>query len=129
MLIVHFIIASLVIAAMGGFGVYAWYVSRTVIQANAIMDKPSIVSNAETLWQKIDAKLLGWKTIVLTWLAGVFGIFSQIPADTINTWTALPWANVVDQKIAAFIAIGLTFFASFTHAIGLKQAAQSNPAE
>ena len=124
-----FLIIVLALVVVGATGLYAKYVTDKVTLANSTIDKPAIVDNAEGWFQKIDAKLIGWKTIILTWFASVFGVVAAIPSETINTWTGLPWANFVDQKVAAGIAIGLTLLSSVTHANGLQIAASAQPTD
>lgn len=81
-------------------------------------------SGIQWIWTKI----MGWKTIILGWLASLAGAFTLIPADTINAIGNAPWATVVEQKWAGIITIACTLLIPLTHALGMKKAAETPPA-
>lgn len=122
------VILGLLVAATAGF-FYVRYVSGHLAIATDAIGKVNIVASADGLWAKIQAKLIGWKTIILAWIAGTVQLVAQLGPDVVSGWKDLPWAQVFDAKIANWITIGCAILIPLTHSLGLKQAALAPPVD
>ena len=106
---------------------YATVVRRHLDVVATALDKPAMVDEAEGFWARLNARLLGWKTIIL---AAVAAVTQAVPAFLdayLPTIKDAPWAQVVDGKVASWISFGCVLLIPLTHAIGLSKAAVTPP--
>ena len=122
------LILAILVAVTAGF-FYVRYVSGHVTTATDAIGKANLVAAATTFWGKINAKLLGWKTIILAWIAGVVQLVAQLGPDVVSGWKDLPWAQVFDAKVANWITIVCAILIPLTHSLGMKQAALAPPVD
>lgn len=121
-------IMAVIIVALIGF-IYCSLIQQKIHLANTLIDKPALVANAQGIFAWIDAKLHGWKTVILAAIAGLAQVLGSLPADVTAGWKELPWASVVDAKLANWITIACALLIPLTHAYGLAKAAVTPPVD
>ena len=125
------ILAVAVLAVAGYFYVAA--ISGKLAIANAAINQPALVANAQGIVQLIGAKLSGWKTVILAWIAGFVQLLQALPSmlsdDMLHQWQQLPWASVIDAKVANWITIGCALLIPVIHAQGVAHAATTPPTD
>lgn len=75
-------------------------------------------------WALIKAKFAGYKTVVLSSIAGVFPMLPSA-LDELKDYTG--WAAFLEQATANKVAAVCAALAMITHAIGLENAAKAKP--
>lgn len=95
---------------------------RTYRYVAGVQDK--IDSGAVEGWAWIWAKLDGFKTVILSGLAGVFPMLPSL-LDQLHAFTG--WSAFVKQDTANMITAGLAVAAMITHAAGIESAAKAIP--
>lgn len=115
-----------ILVAIAGY-FYVCAISGKLSIANAAINKDALVANAQGIVAKIGAHLSGWKTVILAWIAGAVQLLQALPGmlsdDLLHQWQQLPWANVVDAKVANWITIGCALLIPIIHAQGVAHAA------
>lgn len=117
--------ALVLVVAIG----YVWYVLGHLAKANEIVDKQALVDDAQGWWAKLNAKLFGWKTIILGWIAAGTQAVSFLLTQDFSPFKDLPWTMVFEQRVANWITFACAALIPITHALGLKAAAQIPPTE
>jgi|HubBroStandDraft_6_1064221.scaffolds.fasta_scaffold2074063_1 hypothetical protein len=80
------------------------------------------VKGLALLWEK----LMGFKTVILSGLAGVSPMLPPL-LDELHAFTG--WAAFVEQATANKIAAGFALLAMIAHATGIESAAKATPKE
>jgi hypothetical protein len=122
---------AIVIAAIT---LYVWFINLKMMQTAIVTGKADVVA-AKTGFAKFWAILQGWKTHILAAIVGGVQLVASIPhilayldEDLLKQWQALPWATVVDAKVANLITFACALIIPVTHAAGLAKAAATAPA-
>jgi len=112
------------------YAVYILILKPKMTEVGAVLRKPGVLANTTGfgwLWEKIN----GWKTIILSTVAGLAQMGTLLPQfldpSLIAEWQSLPWANIVDAKMANMITLVCTFLIPITHTVGILQAAKTPP--
>ena len=121
------LLATVVVTVCGV--VYVLFVTHRIGTANALLGKDAIVADTSGWKAWIGAKLIGWKTIVLAWLAGLVQAISAFLASDLSPWQNMPWEKVLDEKVANWITFAIAMLIPLTHAAGMKVAAQQTPVD
>ena len=120
-------IGAVVLLAIVGY--YVAGVVSNIRTANVAVGQDNVIANAKGVLANIDARLSGWKTVILAWVAGLAQVYNLVSESAVQAWGALPWAQVVDAKVANWITFLCAAAIPIVHAHGLKNAAQATPTE
>lgn len=120
-------VVTALVAVIGYF--YVNVVRQQLRVAGTAMDKPSVVAQAQGFLATLDAHLINWKTVILAWIAGLVQAVQLIPTEALSSWQGLPWAQVVDAKVANWITIGCALLIPILHSRGVAKAALTPPAD
>ena len=130
-MILHLVLLLVVVVA--AITLYVWFINLKMTQTAIVTGKADVVT-ASTGFAKFWAILEGWKTIVVSAIAGVAQFLAALPhllayldEDLLKQWQALPWATVVDAKVANLITFACALIIPVTHAAGLAKAAATVP--
>ncbi len=113
--------------------VYFKVIKSKMAETAIVLGKADIVA-ASSGFGKVWARLLGWKTNILAWIAVAVNGLAALPhlvgyidAGLLQEWQSLPWATIFDAKVAAYISFGIAAIIPLTHSFGLNQAAKTPP--
>lgn len=77
----------------------------------------------------LNTKLLGWKTILLAWIAALVQAGSALLTSDLSPFKDLPWSMVFEEKVANWVTFGIAALIPITHAMGMAKAAATPPAD
>ncbi len=109
--------------------VYVMYVTKHLTIANATIDKAGIVADTSGWWAWLQAKLIGWKTIVLGWVAMATQAVAFLLTQDFSPYKDLPWTLVFEQRIANYVTFVCAALIPITHALGAKTYAAIAPTD
>jgi hypothetical protein len=112
--------------AIAAYAVYSLIVKPKMVEAAKVLGKADTLSTKTGIawiWAKVD----GWKTPILSSIAGIFQMVQLIPADLISEWQQLPWGGVFQSTVANKISVACAFLIAITHAVGIAKAAKATP--
>lgn len=127
---IHVVIIVMILAVLGVVAavVYARTIlTHMTVTAQAI-DKPALLDGLTGLtW--LNTKLLGWKTVILGWIAAATQAVAFFLSSDLSPWKDLPWTLVFEQRIANYITFACAMLVPLTHTMGLSRAARAAPPE
>jgi len=104
-----------------------FFIAPNVVATGKVLGKKGELA-AVSGWAKFKVRLYGWKTLILTSLAGFIELISIVlTTDNLNSWSQFAWVTWFDQKTATLISTILIVLAQFTHAHGMLDAARRQP--
>ncbi len=131
-MILHLVLLLVVVVA--AITLYVWFINLKMTQTAIVTGKADVVT-ASTGFAKFWAILEGWKTHICAAIIGIAQglaflphILAYLDEDLLKQWQALPWATVVDAKVANLITFACALIIPVTHAAGLAKAAATVPA-
>lgn len=110
-----------------GLYFYVGVVRQHLAVANFAIDKDGRIAEAVGFFAKVKAHLINLQTIILASVAAGVQFLEAIPPEVTGGWKDLPWASVVDAKVANWITIVCTVLIPLVHSRGLARAAAAPP--
>ena len=118
------VVSGIAVVALSGY----WALLRAHLRVTYEAMRKDVLLEGQTGLARLNTKLLGWKTIILAWIAGLVQAASLLLQSDLSPFKDLPWSMVFEEKVANWITFAIAAIIPLTHAMGMAKAATTPPA-